>query len=66
MDLENYDQTLEPELFLEAARTGSLKLIKRLLAQGASPKVADEDRNTPLQIAAAQGNIPLVSFGFLR
>lgn len=41
---------------------GDMPLLRRLLHAGASPNAGDYDKRTALHIAAADGNLPAVSF----
>jgi cytohesin len=48
--------------FLEAARSGDLDMVKRLLAEGVSPNVEDENGQTALHAAVCTRNIEMVKF----
>ena len=45
---------------LAACTTGDVELMKRLIADGGDIKVLDEHGNTPLHIAAGDGDLPMV------
>lgn len=50
------------KLFLDTAFEGEIEEVEKLLDQGFKPDLADTDSTTALQIAAAQGDLDLVSF----
>ncbi|OZC11557.1 ankyrin repeat protein [Onchocerca flexuosa] len=48
------------EVFLDAAYRADYSIISNSLAHGLSPDIADDDYITVLQIASAQGNLPIM------
>jgi ankyrin repeat protein len=56
-------EVAQPALLLcEAAATGDLQRLTKLLANGVDPNTGDYDGRTPLHLAAASGNLRVVEF----
>lgn len=66
IEVEGTNEWERIEAFLVAAYNADYQTISNNLAYGLSADVMDDDHITALQIASAQGNLPMVSLFELK